>query len=203
MFPTSIETDRLRLEGPPSTAVDLHELYRICSSDPGIEAVTRHLSWSPHESPRVTDDWLTQFDEQWADGEAATYVVRPQSDAGDVAGVAALDIDWERRRGTLGVWFRKRFWGRGYSAERALALVAVAFEVLDLDVVAVTAHVDNDNSVRAVDRCVSALGGRHEGVVRNELRLGDWAVVDAHRWPVTDPEWREATGVETPSLSFE
>ncbi|MEF8821885.1 MAG: GNAT family N-acetyltransferase [Halovenus sp.] len=60
-----------------------------------------------------------------------------------IAGGAGLDIDWGRQIGTLGVWLRKRFWGRRHPGERAEALLELAFEDLDQEVVAVIHHVDN------------------------------------------------------------
>jgi len=53
--------------------------------------------------------------------------------AGEIAGFGGFSVDWEKRTAVLGTWLRKRFWGRGYSGERAAALVEVAFENLDLD----------------------------------------------------------------------
>jgi ribosomal-protein-alanine N-acetyltransferase len=46
-----------------------------------------------------------------------------------------LSIDWDRRVGTLGTWLRKSYWGRGYSSERAAALIELVFEQLDLEII--------------------------------------------------------------------
>lgn len=191
MFPAVVETDRLRLEGPPSERVDLLELYRVCSSDPAIDEVTRHVPWSPHATPKETKEFLDEAADSWEAGDGAVYAVRPrdgEAGAGELAGMTGLHPDWDRRTAGMGIWLRKRFWGRGYAGERAGALFYLAFERLDLDAVAVECAVDNDRSRRAVERYVEAHGGRFEGRLRNRLPVGD-EVRDARRYSVSREEW--------------
>ncbi|WP_418286214.1 GNAT family N-acetyltransferase [Halorubrum sp. DTA46] len=195
MFPETIETDRLRLEPRWPEHVDLGECYRICSSDPGIDEVTEHVTWEPHETIRETEEFLRRGRERWDDREAAEYVIRPRESedgADEIAGFTGFDVDWETGTATLGVWLRKRFWGRGYSGERAAALVRVAFEELDLDIVAVSHHPDNEQSRRAVEGYVDRLGGRREGRLRNTLEFVDGSVHDEVRYTISQAEWRAA-----------
>ena len=95
---------------------------------------------------------------------------------------------------TLGTWLRKRFWGRGYSGERAGALIEVAFERLDLQAVVVTVEPDNEKSMTAVSRYVEAHGGRREGLLRNYHADQDGTPVDVYRYTVTRAEYERATG---------
>lgn len=196
MFPETIETDRLRLESRRPENVDLDACYRICSSDPGIDEVTQYVTWDPHETKKETREFLERGRERWDDDEAASYVIRPregEDGAGEIAGFGGFSVDWDTRTAELGTWLRKRFWGRGYSGERAGALVAVAFDDLDLEVVAVSHHPDNDNSRRAVERYVDRFGGRREGRLRNTLTFLDGSVHDEVRYTISQGEWREAT----------
>jgi RimJ/RimL family protein N-acetyltransferase len=196
MFPETIETDRLRLEARRPENVDLDVCYRICSSDPGIDEVTEFVTWDPHETKEETLEFLERGRERWADREAAGYVIRPregEDGAGEIAGFGGFSVDWEKRTAELGVWFRKRFWGRGYSGERAAALVEVAFDDLDLDVVAVSHHPDNEASRRAIEEYVDRLGGRREGRLRNTLTFADGSVHDEVRYTISQAEWRAAT----------
>ncbi|TKX70891.1 GNAT family N-acetyltransferase [Halorubrum sp. SP9] len=196
MFPETIETDRLRLEARGPENVDLDTCYRICSSDPGIEAVTEYVTWDPHETKQETLEFLERGRERFEDGEAASYVIRPrggEDDAGEIAGFGGFEVDWERRTAVLGTWLRKRFWGRGYSGERAAALVEVAFDDLDLDVVAVSHHPDNEQSRRAIEKYVDRFGGRREGRLRNQLTFADGSVHDEVRYTISQDEWRAAT----------
>ncbi|TKX35375.1 GNAT family N-acetyltransferase, partial [Halorubrum sp. CGM4_25_10-8A] len=154
-FPETIETDRLRLEANGPEKVDLDACYRICSADTGIDEIAEHVTWDPHETKRETLEFLERGRERFEEGEAANYVIRPrqgEDGAGEIAGFGGFEVDWEKRTAVLGTWLRKRFWGRGYSGERAAALVEVAFDDLDLEVVAVGHHPDNEQSRRAIEK---------------------------------------------------
>ncbi|WP_200531977.1 GNAT family protein [Halorubrum sp. LN27] len=196
MFPETIETDRLRLEPRWPENVDLDDCYRICSSDPGIDEVTEHVTWDPHETKKETLEFLERGRERWEDDEAASYVIRPregEEGAGEIAGFGGFTVDWEKRTAVLGTWLRKRFWGRGYSGERAAALAEVAFDDLDLDLVAVSHLPENDKSRRAIEKYVDRLGGRREGLLRNHITFTDGSVHDEVRYSISQGEWREAT----------
>ena len=193
MFPERIETDRLRLERLDES-VDTLTFYRICSSDDGIDEVTAYMPWSPHETPKETDEFLESARSRWEDRTGADYAIYPrdgEDGAGDLAGVGGLDVDWDRRLGSLGTWLRKPFWGRGYSGERAAALLELAFERLELEVVEVTHHVDNEKSCRAIEKYVDRHGGRKEGVLRNWISHDDH-VADEVRYTISREEWARA-----------
>ncbi|WP_128476232.1 GNAT family N-acetyltransferase [Halorussus pelagicus] len=196
MFPERIETDRLVLEPLTPQNVDVLDFYPHASHrNPHIEEITEYLSWDPHQTPKETREFLDSQAEVWDAGEVANYVVRPkegEDGAGEIAGAAGLHPDWERRTGILGTWLRKPFWGRGYSGERAAALMEVAFDRLDLEVVAVSHHADNEKSRRAIERYVERFGGQCEGLLRNFETSPD-GPVDAYRYTVTREQWVEAT----------
>lgn len=198
MFPATVETDRLRLER--LTSEDTLALYEHAKAGaPHVEDVTRYVTWSPHATPKETFDFVRSVEERWEGREGVCYAVRPREGeplAGELGGTTGFGIDWPRRTATLGLWLREPLWGRGYSGERAAALAALAFDVLDLDVVAVSHHPDNDQSRRAIEKYVDRLGGRREGVVRNGEATQDGAAFDVVRYSVTREEWEGATGGE-------
>lgn len=203
IFPTRIQTDRLELVPLTREHVDVHEYYRICSgqADEGdFGEVTEYLSWSAHEHPKQTREFLERVERRYEDGEGAEYAVRPregEDGAGAVAGAAGLGVDWDRRLAVFGTWLRRPFWGRGYSGERAAAFIQVAFEHLDLEAVAVTHERGNEKSRRAIEKYVEAHGGRHEGLLRNFVADQEGGVVDQRRYTITREEYREA---DTPDV---
>jgi ribosomal-protein-alanine N-acetyltransferase len=190
LFPERVETDRLELRRLSRETVDLQAFYEVCAHDDGIDEVTEHLTWDPHPHPRSTHEFVTAVADAWADGESATYLVHP-NEADTFAGGCGLHVDWERRTGTLGTWLRKRFWGRGYSGERAAALLALAFEELDLELVVVTHEVGNENSRRAIEKYVDHFGGREEAYMRNAI-VKDGEPADQRRYSVSREEYRDA-----------
>jgi len=205
LFPERVETERLLFE--PMHEVDVHEMYEICANDEGIEDVTQYMPWTPHDTPKETAEFLERQAEQWADGDSAGYVIRPregEDGAGEIAGSTALHVDWDKQLGTIGLWLRKPFWGRGYSGERAGALLAVAFDHLDLEVVAVTHEAGNEKSRRAIEKYVESYGGRQEGLLRNfepaDIETG--GAVDARRYTITTEEF-EANRGEPPTVIFQ
>lgn len=197
LFPDRIETERLVLDRLSTETVDPRRYYEVCSSDRGIEDVTRYTPWDPHETPAESLAFLEGREEAWAEGRSADYAIRPRAGepgAGELAGASGLGIDWERRLGSLGIWLRKRFWSRGYSGERAEALVELAFDRLDLAVVDVAVRADNEKSRRAVERYVDRLGGRRDGRFRNRWAVGVDDPVDEIRYSISRDEYRRATG---------
>lgn len=197
LFPREVTTDRLRLVAADTETVDPFELYEVCREGaPNVEAVTRYLTWEPYGTVNGAFEFLERCASDFEEGEAANYAVHVgegEPGAGEFAGMAALSVDWDRQLGTLGTWLRKRFWGRGYSGERARALMRVAFDRLDLEAVAVTCHAENEKSRRAIRKYVEAAGGREEGLLRNHIRYRD-GVADSYRFTVTREEWARNLG---------
>lgn len=122
-------------------------------------------------------------------------MIRPKESvdgAGAIAGTTGLYPDWEKRSATLGIVLDRRFWGRGYSGERADAILSVAFDRLDLELV-VAAHVEgNEKSRRAIKKYVERYDGQYEGLLRNWHLQAD-TVADVHRYTISRDEYFEAS----------
>jgi RimJ/RimL family protein N-acetyltransferase len=200
MFPVSIETDRLRLARLCRETVPTRELYRWMGHEaPNAEEISEHTTWDPHRTMKATRDYLVEIEVQWEERTQATYAIHPSGEksaegaenAEEFAGVANLSVGWERRAGELGIWLRKPFWGRGYSGERAGALMHLAFERLDLELVGAAHQDGNERSERAVEKYVEAHGGQYDGVLRNWIPSGD-EVRGLHRYTVSREQYRNA-----------
>jgi len=195
MFPERIDTDRLRLVRISHDTVDPFDLHGLYADGDDTEEMFEYWDSSPHETLKETYDYVDEAERLWDDGEGAKYVIQPkdgEGGAGVVAGTTGLYPDWEKRSANLGVLLDKRFWGRGYSGERADALLAVAFDRLGLELV-VAAHVDgNERSRRAITKYVERYGGQYEGLLRNWHRLPD-TVADVHRYTISREEYLAAT----------
>lgn len=195
LFPEELETDRLRLRRLCHETVDVFEYYRLCSHhEPGIEEVTEYLPWSVHETVKETADYLDELESKWEDGTRAEYVIRPKDgepNAGEIAGSGGLIVDWETQTGYPAIWLRKPFWGRGYSGERADAMIELAFDRLDLDLVAIPVEDGNEKSRRAVEKYIEPYGGQYDGIVRNATVRPDGRIIDHHRYTITREQYRE------------
>lgn len=200
MFPETIETDRLRLERLSRDRVATRTLYEAASGrSDTVGAETEHLPWDPVDTLRGAEERLADFERRWDGRERAEWAIRPregEAGAGELAGTAGLICEWERDLALLAIWLRRPFWGRRYSGERADALLEVAFDRLDLGVVAIPLHADNGRSYRAVERYVERHGGRHEGLLRHHAGRYD-GPADHHRFSVSREEWRAADAART------
>ncbi len=197
MFPPELVTDRLRLRRL-TEAIDPLDAYGYYAKSETIAEETRYLSWEPHRSPKETWDVFRDFEEKWDSCEDAVYAVIPregEDGAGAFAGTAGLGVDWEKQTGTLGIWLRKPFWGRGYSGERAEAHLQLAFDRLDLPLVAISYQEGNEQSKRAIEKYVDRFGGRYDGILRNWI-VEDGEGLDLHRFTISQEEWRDAVGDE-------
>lgn len=196
MFPERIETERLHLERISAESVDLFDLYALYCDGDDVEEMFEYWDSSPHESVKETYDYIEEAERLWDEAEGAKYVIRPgegEDGAGVIAGTTGLYPDWEKRSANLGILLDKRFWGRGYAGERADALLSVAFERFDLEIV-VAAHVDgNEQSRRAITKYVERYGGQYEGLLRNWHSLPD-TVADVHRYTISQDEYFETVG---------
>lgn len=195
LFPEAIETERLHLERLCHDNVDIFDYYGYCSHhEPSIEEVTRYLPWDTHETVKETKDYIDELEQKWEEGTRAEYVIRPkdgESGAGEIVGAGGLIVDWETKTGIPAIWLRKQFWGHGYSAERALAIIEMAFERLDLELVAVPIQDGNEKSRQAVEKYIESYGGQYDGLIRNSTARPDGTIIDHHRYSVTQDQYQQ------------
>ncbi|KAB1187759.1 MULTISPECIES: GNAT family N-acetyltransferase [Haloferax] len=201
MFPDEIVTPRLRLRALSREVVDPLEAYDYfaASRSNTIEEETEYVTWNPHETPKEAFDFFKKAEEQHAAAENAIYAIFPregEDGAGEFAGTAGFKPEWDNRRAIYGMWLRKKFWGRGYSGERAAAFFAAVFDLLDLDVALAYAIPENDASCRAISKYTERFGGQEDGTFRNEVVDADGTPRDVRAWSVTHAQWSDATGGE-------
>lgn len=191
LFPTEMESERLRYELLEPETFNPFELYKYVNTEaPHIEEITEYMTWEPYAHPKIAFDWVKQCGEDTEAGEGIIYVLRPKEgeQAGELAGLAGLDVDWDRRLATMGTWLRKPFWGREFSGERAGRLLELAFDRLDLEVVAVTHDPENEQSARAIQKYVERFGGQKTGRIRNDIVVGG-EPRDSIRYSISRVEW--------------
>lgn len=191
IFPEELESDRLRYEAATPDTVDPHELYEHVNEDaPNVDEVTEYVTWDPYEHPKIGLDFLKTCQEQFETGEGANYIIRPKAGdrRGELAGMAGLVPDWDKQLATMGTWLRKPFWGNGYSGERATTFLELAFDILDLEMVAVEHDPENERSERAIQKYVDRFGGQREGRLRNAVVMND-EPRDTVRYTISLEEW--------------
>lgn len=189
MFPETIETDSLTLNPFHEAYVDLFDLYDLFAEESeGVADVFEYVPQEPYTSVKDARDRLSKAETAWEEADAAQYAVYTADN--DLTGYAALSIEWERRTGTLGFILAKPYWGQGYAGECAMALTELAFNRLNLELVAIGYEEGNERSQRAVEKFISAVGGQYDGVLRNWTPIGD-EIADHHRYTVTQGQYQQ------------
>ncbi|WP_227380092.1 GNAT family N-acetyltransferase [Haladaptatus halobius] len=187
-----METTRLRFERLCKDTDSIRTLYTHLAQGENIEEATEYVLWSPHTSLHETQSLLKEAGEQWRNGDAANYIVRPQPGedrAGEFAGKTELAIDWSRRAGELAVYLRKPFWGREYADDCFHALSELAFQHLDLEVVEAECAVENERSRRSIEKFIEAHGGDYAGVLRNWRIPDGGEPLDSHHFSITQEQY--------------
>jgi RimJ/RimL family protein N-acetyltransferase len=124
------------------------------ASDP---EVTRHLEWDAYDDAATAEAFIRSTHAGGSTWIARAIVLRA-SDA--VIGGADLRVVSPRdRRGEIGYGLARAHWGHGYASEAAGLLLRYGFDRLGLVRIEALCSVDNERSVRTLER----LGLRREG----------------------------------------
>ena len=190
MFPERLDAEPAALERLSADNVDALELYDLFREGAdGVAETLAHVPREPYATPKDARDEIEDAASAWDDGEMARYAVRTPD--GDLAGDAALILDWDCRSAKLGCILARPFWGEGYARAAATALTELAFDRLDLKLVAIGHEAGNDRSAAFVERFVEEFGGRYDGRLRNWTPVGD-DVLDHHRYTVSREEYERS-----------
>nr|WP_264475460.1 GNAT family protein [Halorubellus salinus] len=192
----------MRLECESVADADLGERYASMNETAIEDGELAYVPIEPFEHLQEARDFVAQREDRMESGDAGTYVVRPrdgEDGAGYPAGEAELFAVWDERTAFMTFGLRKRFWGRGYSGERAAALLRLAFERLGVELVSVTHLVGNENSRRAIGKYVDRFDGERVGRFRNQHVI-DGEPRDVVRYEVSKADY-EASG-ERPDCEF-
>lgn len=155
----TLETARLRLR--PFEIADAPSIQRL-AGDPAIADTTRNI---PHPYPDgAAEAFIRSGWDAAARGLGYPYAV-VERDSGDLVASVGLRIDPDDRRGELGYWVGRPYWGRGYATEAAATLLRFSFLDLGLNRVFATALSRNPASARVLDK----IGLRFEGTLRQHV----------------------------------
>ena len=177
-FAVSGPTLTLRLP----TLTDAPALYRL-GSDP---EVTRFFSWGPYECEEEAVAYLERLPAQRQLGEHLDFVVE-RRDLGPIGITGVSEISRRDRRGMVGTWFGRRWWGTGANKESKALVAHVAFRLLGFERLGAYTNVLHGRSQAALQ----SIGFRREGVLRQWHRHGD-RVHDVVIWSILRGEYERS-----------
>jgi ribosomal-protein-alanine N-acetyltransferase len=98
----------------------------------GERAVAETTALIPHPYPDgAAEAWIAAQAHDWAAGREYTYAITQAADGLLVGAIALRLAPIEREH--LGYWIGHAYWGRGYATAAARAVIALAFSLLDID----------------------------------------------------------------------
>jgi RimJ/RimL family protein N-acetyltransferase len=152
--PATFETERLRLRCP--VMEDAAAIFSTYAQDP---AVTRYVSWRPHQGIGDTREFLRYCLAGWQHDGPFTWVITVGAD-GHLLG--ALELRPQGARVELGYVLGRAYWGQGFMTEAVRAVTEWALGQPEIYRVWAVCDVENRASARVLEK----VGMEREGMLR-------------------------------------
>lgn len=184
-FP-SLETERLLLR--PLSTVDLEFVFRHFS-DP---AVNRYLLDEEPVRTREQAQSIIDFYSSPATQPYNRWVIVRKADMQPIGTCGYHQWQKVHQRAEIGYDLEKASWGQGIMTEALRTMLRYGFEQMDLNRVEALVYVENDASIRLLER----LGFQKEGLLRQSFRQGHTYY---HHWLLSllKAEWTSGLAPQT------
>lgn len=155
--PANWETKRLELR--PATRTEAPVAFETYAANP---AVSRYMTWRPHQSVAETEQFLRRCEEVWENRSAFPWCLWLKSD-GSFAGM--LEARIRSHAMDIGYALAPRFWRQGLMSEAVAGLIEWALATPEILRVWAVCDVDNVASARLLE----SVGMQCEGTLRRWL----------------------------------
>ena len=146
-----LETDRLHLR--PFIIEDAEAMFYGWAND---EAVTKYLTWNPHENVEQTKGLLNLWIEQYEKPERINFAI-VEKESGTLIG--NIDIcGYIEGVPVIGYCLARKYWNKGYMTEVCQKVLAYLFSI-GHTAVKIDAQVENIGSNTVIKKC----GGIYQG----------------------------------------
>lgn len=155
-----IVTERLCLR--PFRLGDAPEIQRLA----GQREIAETTAAIPHPYENgMAEEWINSHDQQVKNGSAYHWAVTLPEDGSPIGAISLMDVDRTVGMAELGYWIAVDHWKKGYCTEAARAVIAWAFESLELNRV----HAHHFTRNPASGAVLRKAGMRHEGSRRQHF----------------------------------
>jgi len=163
-----VEKDILLTDGVimlrPYQVSDIDSLYEAAR-----ESISEMFAWMPWCHPDYSMEesrtWIESQPDQWDKGEEYNFTISYNTGGLYLGGCGLRMIDHNIGIANLGYWVRTSQARKGIATAATLLLARFAFNELRLNRVEITVAVDNQASLRVVEKA----GASKEGILRNRL----------------------------------
>lgn len=174
----TIDASRLSLRW--ISAADTDAFYAIYSNP----EVMRYWSTPPLADREAAANLITKIQEDWKRRVILKWGIVLRTDDQLIGSVTLFNLDFNHRRAEIGYALGRPYWGQGYMHETLQALLAYAFEVLDLHRIEADVDPRNAASIKTLER----LGFQREGYLRERWQVNG-EIQDAFYYGLLRPEW--------------
>jgi ribosomal-protein-alanine N-acetyltransferase len=112
----------------------------------------------------MADAWIATHQEKFDKGELVNFAIVLAA-TGELVGAIGLVLSARHKRGELGYWIGRPYWGRGYCTEAAGAVVRFGFMGLGLARI----HASHMARNPASGRVMQKIGMKYEGTQRRHI----------------------------------
>ncbi len=177
----TIKTERLTLRRFKVTDADA--MYNNWAKD---ERVCRFLTWDPHESAQATAEllklWCADYEKndwyQWAIVKGDTLI----------GSISVVRLSEQHEFAELGYCIGYEYWGHGYTAEAAKAVINYLFSQVNLNRIEICHAVKNPASGAVARKC----GLTFEGTKKQEFKSRSGEFLDISFYGITKKEWEKS-----------
>lgn len=169
-----LETDRLILRR--FNIDDAREMFYNWASD---EEVVKYLTWSPHKNVEVTEEFINSCIQGYEKSEFYQWVLEIKETHELIGSISVTKVIDEISSMELGWVIGRKYWGKGYTAEAAKAIIAMFFDKVGVNCIYACHDVDNINSGRVMRK----VGMKYEGTLRQNMK-NNRGIVDSMRYSI-------------------
>jgi ribosomal-protein-serine acetyltransferase len=148
----------------PHQVSDIDSLYEAVRES--ISEISEWMPWChPDYSIKESRTWIESQPDKWEKGEEYNFAISYNTGSLYLGGCGLRIIDRNIGIANLGYWVRTSQTKKGIATAATLLLTRFAFNELRLNRVEFTVAVDNQASLRVVEK----VGAIKEGILRNKL----------------------------------
>lgn len=163
---------------------DLGAFFNIFSN----AEVMRYWSTPPLADRSAAIELLREIHEGFERRALFQWGIARRTDDALMGTATLFNLDLGNRRTEIGYALGRAYWGNGYMQEALRALLAYAFEVLDLHRIEADVDPRNAASIRTLER----LGFQREGFLRERWHVNG-EIQDAFFYGLLRPDWETVT----------
>ncbi len=155
----TLETKRLILR--KMNVSDWRDMYEY-SKNPDV---TKYLLWESHKSPEQTKNYLAYIKTRYRAGDFYDWAIVDKLSGKMIGTCGFTRLDFNNNSAEIGYVLNPNYWGYGVACEAALRVLEFAFMVLNVHRVEAQYMIENDRSLRVMQKC----GMSFEGIRRSAM----------------------------------